>query len=110
MGKYFNKLGKKTFAIFDKQEEENLEEIKNAVDHFYEGHEKGFEKIILNGTKENILRDYALSVVDAGDWPIHLQNLHSIDRNVIEELKEALKKYLYEEQRFWCSRRYFRFM
>src|SRR5690606_33335328 len=35
-GEYFRNLGKVTFAVFDKQEEENLRKIETAVEFPYE--------------------------------------------------------------------------
>ena len=94
LGEYFSNLGKKTFAVFDKQNEEKLEEIEMSVDHAYEGDEKGFENIILNGTEETILKEYALSIVENGDWPTHLSNSIPEENMTIDEIKASLKKYL----------------
>ena len=91
---YFSNLGKETFAVFDKQEEENLREIEFAVDYFYEGPERGFEKIILNDTDEIILRKYALSIVEAEEWPVHLRSMTPKEDMSTDELKDSLIKYL----------------
>lgn len=59
IGEYFRKLGKTTFAVFDKQSDENRRAIESAVDYPFEAQEKGFEDVILEGSKGEALRRYA---------------------------------------------------
>ena len=94
LGKYFKDLGKTVFAVFDKQDEENLKEIESTVDYSFEGPEKGFENVILNGTDEDILCKYALSIVQDDEWPPHLKSKTPTEEMSIEELKDSLKSYL----------------
>jgi putative ATP-dependent endonuclease of OLD family len=69
IGEYFRKLGKTTFAVFDKQSDENRRAIESAVDYPFEAQEKGFEDVILEGSNGEALRRYALMLVNDGDWP-----------------------------------------
>lgn len=93
LGEYFRNLGKITFAVFDKQSEESRRAIENAVDYSFEAQEKGFEDIILTGSKEQALRRYALSIVNDGDWPPHLNSQKPTDTMAIEDVKRALRDY-----------------
>jgi putative ATP-dependent endonuclease of OLD family len=92
-GEYFNNLGKEVFAVFDKQEEESLANIKLFVHHFYEAPEKGFENVVLNGISVDVLKKYALKLVELGDWPKDIQPEPKKDMP-ISELKGKMLKFL----------------
>ena len=68
LSEYFRSLGKTTYAIYDKQEENASEKIRASVDHAYESSEKGFENVQLKNIPEAALRRYAKSLVDEGLW------------------------------------------
>lgn len=93
LGDYFRKLGKITYAIFDKQEKEESLLIKNSVDYAYESAEKGIENVILNESKDTALKDFALAIVKSGEWPTHLKDLMPTEEMSIEDIKSSLRKY-----------------
>lgn len=93
LGNFFRALGRTVFAVFDKQDEAQLALIKAAVDHPYESHMKGFESLVLQGTKENAIRRYALNVVADGDWPQHLTPLTPRADSDLAALTNALTQY-----------------
>lgn len=61
-------LGKRTFAVCDKQEDENQALIEAQVDRLLMHGEKGFEAMVLKGTTEAALKRFAKLI----DWPQHL--------------------------------------
>lgn len=93
LGTYFKGFGKTVYAVFDKQDDEALAVIKTCVDMPFEASEKGFEKVILNGSDEVTLKRYALNVVTAGEWPQHLDGIKPNDAMQIEELKDSLFRF-----------------
>lgn len=93
LGVYFRGLGKTTFAVFDKQSEENMGLIRSSVDYPFEAVEKGFEDVILKGSNELALRRYALSIVRDGQWPPHLNEQMPTETMTVEDLMRALKNY-----------------
>ena len=94
LGKYFKRLGKDVFAIFDKQAPEKLFEIQAAVHHAYEAPEKGFERIILKGVSEAALRRFAKTLVEEGRWPPHLAKKTPKDETPLDAVQNALFEYL----------------
>lgn len=93
LGNFFRALGKTVFAVFDKQDEAQLALIRAAVDHAYESPMKGFESLVLQGTNENAIRRYALSVVADGDWPQHLIPVAPRADSDLAALRNALTQY-----------------
>ncbi|MGJ7497836.1 ATP-dependent nuclease [Variovorax sp. RT4R15] len=93
LGNFFRALGKTVFAVFDKQDEAQLALIRAAVDHTYESPTKGFESLVLQGTNENAIRRYALSVVADGDWPQHLIPVAPRADSDLAALRNALTQY-----------------
>lgn len=94
LGDYFKKLGKVVFAVFDKQQPEELSAIQAVVDHPYEAPESGFENVILNNTDEDVLRQYALSIVEDGEWPTFLRSCTPTEDMNIDGIRESMKRYL----------------
>jgi putative ATP-dependent endonuclease of the OLD family len=94
LGEHFAKLGKLTFAVFDKQTEEQKAAIKAVIAYAYEAPEKGFEDVLLNGTTEPALRRYADSLVADGEWPPHLLSKKPEPTTPISILRCALREYL----------------
>jgi len=88
LGEYFKSIGKMTLAVFDKQTEENKKLIDLSVDHPFEAQAKGFEDLIVNDSCIDALRRYAMSVIEAGEWPTHLV------KPTIDSSDEELKKRL----------------
>ncbi len=68
MAQLYKALGKRTFAICDKQEEENKALIEAQVELLLMHDEKGFEDLVLKGTTEDALKRFAKQL----DWPQHL--------------------------------------
>ena len=68
MAQLYKELGKRTFAICDKQEEANKALIEAQVELVLMHDEKGFENLVLKGTTEEALKRFAKQL----DWPPHL--------------------------------------
>lgn len=68
MAQLYRELGKQTFAICDRQEDENKELIEAQVDLLLMHGEKGVEDMVLKGTTEEALKRFTRLV----DWPQHL--------------------------------------
>ena len=68
MAQLYKALGKRTFAICDKQEEANKALIEAQVELLLMHDEKGFEDLVLKGTTEEALKRFAQQL----DWPSHL--------------------------------------
>ena len=64
----YRELGKRTFAVCDKQEDENKALIEAQVDRLLMHGEKGFEAMVLKGTTEAALKRFLILI----DWPQHL--------------------------------------
>jgi putative ATP-dependent endonuclease of the OLD family len=64
----YRKLGKRTFAICDKQEDDNKAAIEAQVELALMHEEKGIELLIMKGTTEAALKRFAKLI----DWPPHL--------------------------------------
>ena len=92
LGEYFRRLGKTTYAIFDKQNSESESAaVCNSVDYPYESQEKGFENVVLKGVNETILRKYVKELADDGLWPSHIEKINS--DTPLSQLQERLGKY-----------------
>lgn len=91
-GEYFRSLGKKVFAVFDKQEPGNLVKINAAVDHPFESNYKGFERLVLDETDDDILKAYYWNVIKNDEWPHDLSKYkHEIGEAIeMDEIKKAL--------------------
>ena len=92
LGEYFRGLGKETYAIFDKQSDADSARIKRCVDYPYESPEKGFELLVLKGTCETALRNYANKVIEDGIWPEHIEKFSPYTVS-LEQLQDKLGKY-----------------
>ena len=68
MAQLYRELGKRTFAVCDKQEDENKALIEAQVDRLLMHGEKGFEAMVLKGTTEAALKRFVKLI----DWPQHL--------------------------------------
>ncbi len=68
MAQFYRELGKHTFAICDKQTEENKSRIKSQVELLLMHGEKGFENMVLKGTTSDALTRFTT----LADWPKHL--------------------------------------
>lgn len=86
MAELYKTLGKKTFAICDKQEAANKELIEEQVEILLMHEEKGFENLVIKGTTQEALVRFAKQL----DWPQHLA-LRYPDEDARAE--DALKDY-----------------
>lgn len=72
MAKLYREIGKRVFAICDKQDAANKALIEAQVDVLLMHDEKGFEDLVLKNTTEEALKRFAKLV----DWPPHLTANH----------------------------------
>jgi putative ATP-dependent endonuclease of the OLD family len=94
-GVFFRGLGKKVFAVYDKQTDVARQaEIVASVDHPYEAPTRGFEALLLNEMAEAALRRFAMQLVADGEWPQHLAAETPQAATPLADLKSALRKYL----------------
>jgi putative ATP-dependent endonuclease of the OLD family len=94
-GTLFRGLGKAVFAVYDKQTDATRQaQIVASVDHAYEAPTKGFENLLLNETAESALRRFAAQLVADGEWPLHLAAETPQATTPLDNLKNALRKYL----------------
>ena len=68
MAKLFRELGKRVFAMCDKQDSEHQTLIEAQVDVLLMHDEKGFEDLVLKDTSNDALARFARLI----DWPPHL--------------------------------------
>ncbi|MBR8175782.1 ATP-dependent nuclease [Burkholderia ambifaria] len=68
MAKLYRGLGKRTFGICDKQDNENEAKIKAEVELLLMHEEKGFENLVIKGTTQAALERFASQL----DWPPHI--------------------------------------
>lgn len=86
VAKLYRELGKRTFAICDKQGTSNEALIKAQVDLLLMHNEKGFEDLVLKGTTDAALQRFASLI----DWPSHLKTQYP---NPAQQASEALGAY-----------------
>lgn len=94
LAKLYRDLGKRTFAICDKQTAEHKALIEAQVDCVFMCDEKGFEDLILENTTEVALKRFAMQIT----WPQHLQQKYP-DPQV--EVKAALRDYFGGKKADW---------
>jgi putative ATP-dependent endonuclease of the OLD family len=94
-GALFRGLGKTVFAVCDRQTDAARHaQIVASVDHAYEAPTRGFENLLLNETAEAALRRFAARLVADGEWPRHLAAETPQAATPLDDLKNALRKYL----------------
>ena len=92
LSEYFKKLGKTTYAIYDKQpNDEDSKKISNNVDFSYESPEKGFERLVVNHTNKVALKRYVDLVIAENKWPSHIEKIN--DETTSDDFNELLMKY-----------------
>lgn len=69
MAQLYRELGKRTFAVCDKQDEDAKALIAAQVEVLLIHEESGFENLVLNGTTEDALKRFTKLI----DWPPHLK-------------------------------------
>lgn len=94
-GNFFRDLGKKTFAIYDKQDDTAQKAlIEAAIDHPFESTATDFEDLILDEIAEAALRRFSAGVAANGEWPSHLAACKPDAATTLPDLKAAVQKYL----------------
>jgi len=86
MAQLYRELGKRTFAICDKQADGNKALIEAQVGLLLMHEEKGFEAMVLKGTTGEALKRFAKVI----DWPQHLAQKY---RNPETQAAAALGEY-----------------
>ncbi|MBK8133035.1 MAG: AAA family ATPase [Gammaproteobacteria bacterium] len=86
MAKLYRELGKRTFALCDKQENPSKALIEGEVELLLMHDEKGFENLVLKGTTEAALQRFAATL----DWPQHLTQKYS---DPVAQAPAALAEY-----------------
>lgn len=86
MAKLFRELGKRTFAICDKQDAANQTLIEAEVELLLMHDKKGIEALVLEGTTEAALERFANTL----EWPPHLIQKYP---DPITQAKDALGAY-----------------
>lgn len=95
LAELFNKLGKVTFAVYDKQTiPTQKSDIEAKVLHHFESPQTNCEELILSETPEVTLRTFAISLVSSGEWPPHLSAKTPTTTTPVADLKSALFDYL----------------
>lgn len=97
LAKLFQDMGKVVFAVYDKQtdaDQKALIDTTIPASQRFEAMHKGFESLVLMETAGEALLRYAMTLVDDGIWPKHLEGVTPSATTTLEELREALGLYL----------------
>ena len=94
MAQLYRELGKRTFAICDKQGDENKGLIEAQVERLLMHDEAGFEEMVLNGTTQEALARFAGII----DWPQHLTE---VDPDPRVDPAAALRNYFTWSKGSW---------
>lgn len=86
MAQLYRDLGKRTFALCDKQDDSNKALIEAQVELLLMHGEKGFEDMVLKGTTEEALKRFANLI----EWPQHLTQKYT---NPADQAAAALSEY-----------------
>jgi putative ATP-dependent endonuclease of OLD family len=73
MARLYKELGKRTFAVCDKQDDSNKVLIEAQVELLLMHEESDFENLVLKGTTEEALKRFAKLI----DWPPHLKTKYA---------------------------------
>jgi putative ATP-dependent endonuclease of the OLD family len=92
-GEYFKTLGKLVFAVFDKQDQINLDKINGTIVHAFESPHEGFEELILEETDGAVLRKFALELCFNNEWPGHLSRDKPVESFTDAQIKVSLLSY-----------------
>ena len=85
MAQLYRELGKRTFAICDKQDDDRKALIESQVELLLMHEERGFEDLVMKGTTEEALKRFAKLL----DWPPHLLAKYpDRERQAVMGLKE----------------------
>jgi len=87
MASIYAGLGKEVFCVCDKQDDDAVEKLNDALDLVCMHEEAGFEKMLVKGTKTAALERYLETI----DWPASLATKYP---NPNENLRKAILAYL----------------
>ena len=92
--KLYRKLGKRVFALCDKQSEEDKNFIEENVEKLFMHSEKGFENLVLKNTTTDAMERYC----ELLDWPSHLRKKYPHPN---DDLQNALLEYFLWSKGSW---------
>jgi putative ATP-dependent endonuclease of OLD family len=90
----FKNLGKRTFALCDRQDDCSKNLIEGQVETLFMHDEKGFENMVLKGATEESLKEFSNQLY----WPPHLAKKYP---NPIENIVPALQEYFIWAKGSW---------
>lgn len=85
LAKLYAGLGKRVFAVCDKQTDQDEQAIADEVEDYFMHSESAIEKLVLKESSEEALKRFS----DLLDWPPHITDKYDIDG----DFKRALKAY-----------------
>lgn len=94
LAQLFKKLGKQTFALCDKQNDDNRKLIEAYVEKLFMHEESGFENMVLKGSTEESLKSFCEGIC----WPPHLVNKYPTPE---DDVKSALQEYFIWAKGCW---------
>jgi putative ATP-dependent endonuclease of OLD family len=94
LAKLYRDLGKRTFAICDKQTDGQKALIEARVEALFMYDEKGFEDLIIKNTTENALKRFVKMI----DWPQHLKQKYPDPE---AQVQASLSDYLCGKKADW---------
>jgi putative ATP-dependent endonuclease of OLD family len=84
MAELYRRLGKRTFALCDKQDDDSKQLIEAQVELLLMHDEHGFEDLVLKNTTTDALKRFAKQI----DWPQHIKDkFPDIEANAADALK-----------------------
>lgn len=86
------KLGKKTYGVYDLQEDPQKTKILTALDVACESAESSFEKLLVSESDETNLKKFSLKLVTDGEWPTHITPKPTAALPV-DQIKDVMKKF-----------------
>jgi putative ATP-dependent endonuclease of OLD family len=92
LAKLYRSLGKRTFALCDKQTDEKRQLIETQVDCLLMHSEHGFEDLVLNNTTQDAMARFAQRIA----WPAYITA-----RQPMPTLQEALREYFSAKKADW---------
>ena len=94
LAKLYRELGKRTFALCDKQTDERKAHIESEVDRLYMHDEKGFEDLVLKNTTVDALKRFTKLI----HWPPHLLQKYPDPE---AQTQDALSEYFGAKKADW---------
>jgi len=85
MAELYRDIGKRVFAICDKQDDTNRSAIENQVDLLLMHEEKGIENLVLINSSEDALKRFSSLI----EWPQHLKERYpEPEKNIVIAMKD----------------------